>query len=478
MDAALREIAEGVRTAMPCSIELPAGAGKTQIVAALAATAAERLERPLVLTHTNAGVDALRRRLRSFGVSGKAVRVETIASWSFDLIQHYPQLSNVVFAQEPDWQRSSEYYLGAASAVRAHAIQQVMQASHTFIIVDEYQDCVVEQHDLIVALAQFVPVCVFGDPLQNIFNFGSNITVGWNSEVTATWPAFAVPIKAWRWKGHNEALGQWLIDIRPSLYAGQSIDLWNAPLSWRPSTAPAASVSACLFRASQSGSIVAVDKWASNCAKVAARTNGAYGMMEELEGKFMREFAAVIDEGNAQRIAVATVKFAKDCISRIADKLNPAVATKLGKGQSVTTLRRPGAERQLALLSGLLTDASPARVLDTLRSIAELPDGRLYRREAWRDTLQALRIVIAGGDITVTEALGRVRNRARIIGRASERRVVSRPLLIKGLEYDHAIVLNAERLTATELYVALSRGRRSLTVLSGKQFLQPCAPVF
>src|SRR5215471_7633670 len=51
MDVALRALAENVREALPCSIELPAGAGKTQIVAALAATAAEHQERPLeVLT--------------------------------------------------------------------------------------------------------------------------------------------------------------------------------------------------------------------------------------------------------------------------------------------------------------------------------------------------------------------------------------------------------------------------------------------
>jgi hypothetical protein len=151
------------------------------------------------------------------------------------------------------------------------------------------------------------------------------------------------------------------------------------------------------------------------------------------------------------------------------------VAKKLGTGQSVATLRRQGAEQQLTLLSGLLTDASPARVLEALHAMAELPGGRLYWREAWRDMLQALRIASVG-DVTVAQALGRVRNRARIIGRASEQRVISRPLLIKGLEYDHAIVLNAEGLTAGELYVALSRGRKSLTVVSDRQFLRSGTP--
>jgi AAA domain len=473
VDAALRAMAGNVRAAMPCSIELPAGAGKTQIVAGLAAAATERRERPLVLTHTNAGVDALRRRLRSFGAG--VVPVDTIASWSFELIQHYPQLSGVHTAHEPDWKQSPEYYSGAAAAAQAHAIRRVMRASYAFVIVDEYQDCSLEQHELVAGLARSLPVCVFGDPLQNIFNFGPNTTVCWTSQVTGTWPAFTIPVKAWRWKGHNEVLGQWLIDVRPSLYTGQPLDLRNAPLSWYPGAIQGASVSACLSCASRDGSIVAIDKWANNCTRVAARTNGAYGIMEELEGKFMQEFAAIVDTGNCQQITEATLKFAKDCLSKIADRLNSAVANKLSKGQSVVTLKRPGAERQLALLSGLLADASPARVLEALGAMAELQGGRLYRREAWRDILQALRIASVS-DVTVAQALSRIRNRARTIGRASEQRVISRPLLIKGLEYDHAIVLNAERLTATELYVALSRGRKSLTVVSDQQFLQPGMP--
>jgi hypothetical protein len=148
----------------------------------------------------------------------------------------------------------------------------------------------------------------------------------------------------------------------------------------------------------------------------------------------------------------------------------------LRKGQSIAHLKRPGAERQLSLLDGLLSDGSPARVLEALEAIKDLPGGVLYRREAWRDTLKALKAASAGGDVTVSQALTRMRNRARILGRAAETRVISRPLLIKGLEYDHAIVLNAERLTATELYVALSRGRKTLTVVSEDRLLQPGMP--
>jgi hypothetical protein len=477
MNAALRATAATIQAAMPCSVELPAGVGKTQLVAALAVLAAEQSERPLILTHTNAGVDVMRRRLKRFGVSGNAVRIDTIASWSCDLIRHYPRLSGVATGEEPDWARSREYYGGAAAAIRTSAIGRVLTASHRLVIVDEYQDCITEQHDLIVGLGELLPVCVFGDRLQNIFSFGDNVTVSWSTDILPRWPAVPVPVTPWRWDGHNEPLGQWLIDIRPRLLAGEPIDLVGAPLTWQSSSGtPQATINACYGLADADGSVVAIGQFPQDCAYVATRTNGIYGVMEELEGSFMAAFADTVDGGQGPRISAATCKFAKACISGVASKLNDAVVQKLARGESVTNLRRPGAERQLELLTGLLTDASPGHVAETLQAIGQLPDGKLYRREAWRDTIAALKVADASDSVSVSQALGRLRNRTRILGRSSEARVISRPLLIKGLEYDHAVVLNAERFSGTELYVALSRARKTLTIVSGSRYLAPGAP--
>lgn len=322
-----------------------------------------------------------------------------------------------------------------------------------------------------------LPVCVFGDPLQNIFNFGSNVTVKWAKDVAATWPALTLPVQPWRWRGHHQDLGQWLIGIRANLYDGQPIDLATAPLYWRRNDTPQAAVNACFAQPTGDGSVVAIARFPAECAAVASKTNGSYGMMEELQGSFMMKFAATVDSGHPRQTAVATVQFAKDCISRIAAKLNPAVMNKLAKGESVAHLSRPGAEVQLGLLSGLLSDPSPLRVRETLVAIGQLSAGRLYRREAWRDMLKALAIVAANSDLTVAQAVRSIRNRTRIIGRAQDDRIISRPLLVKGLEYDHAVVLNAERYSATELYVALSRSRKSLTVVSNQRCLNPAPPL-
>lgn len=99
-----------------------------------------------------------------------------------------------------------------------------------------------------------------------------------------------------------------------------------------------------------------------------------------------------------------------------------------------------------------------------------LPEVSVYCREAWEEVTTS--VAIAGNDgCTVTEALHQLRNRSRAVGRRPAARVVSRPLLVKGLEFDHVIILNPERYSAQELYVALTRGSKTVTVMSDSAHL-------
>ena len=77
--------------------------------------------------------------------------------------------------------------------------------------------------------------------------------------------------------------------------------------------------------------------------------------------------------------------------------------------------------------------------------------------------------------VSVRSAVIAIRNHTRIVGRRPDQRVVSRPLLVKGLEYDHVIVVAADGYSASELYVALTRGRSSVTVVSKSKTLTPAS---
>jgi AAA domain len=237
----LKAEALDILSRLPCSIELPAGTGKTHLIVAMVNAAAANGERALILTHTNAGVDALRKRLTAYRVDPKSYHVDTITGWAVDLVRHYPSLSQMSVPAVVDAADSALYVAGASRSSLAAAMVRMHRASFQYLFVDEYQDCVIEHHDFVCALARAVPQCaILGDPLQGIFDFGDSILVDWPSHVHPRFPAHVHAHEPWRWLGHNDELGQWLLDIRPLMVAGGTLDLSKVNvqgLEWRPAGA-------------------------------------------------------------------------------------------------------------------------------------------------------------------------------------------------------------------------------------------------
>jgi DNA helicase-2/ATP-dependent DNA helicase PcrA len=60
-----------------------------------------------------------------------------------------------------------------------------------------------------------------------------------------------------------------------------------------------------------------------------------------------------------------------------------------------------------------------------------------------------------------------------LVGRPLPKRAVGSTLLLKGLEAEAAVILNAGALDARNLYVAMTRGSKALTVCSPSPVLHP-----
>lgn len=470
--------AHRVRQAMPCSVAMPAGTGKTEIIAALARLAADEQQRVLILTHTHAGVDALRRRAATMGVPASSVRIDTIASWSHLLVRRYPYLAEITAAAEPDWSDSARYYEGAQRVAASSVLQCVLPATYAFAVIDEYQDCTSRQHLLAQAIAEAVPLAVFGDPLQAIFGWDRTDPLPpWREEVRRLWPEVPIAASPWRWKGHNENLGLWLLDIRPHFEAQRPIPIVGSPVRWLQADGYRPAIAACrqLRTEFPGDSIVAIGYREHDCRGVANKLNGSYGVMETIEGKDMVFFGEVIDRGDGPDIAAATATWAKDCITGISSMIKSSDVDRLRIGKPTATLSRSGAEVAHGRLSGLLSSSTPTAVLAALQAISALEGGAIYRYDAWFTVLSALRSASATGQ-SVARAVLQQRNQSRATGRRSGLRSVSRPTLIKGLEYDHGIVLDASLHDPTSLYVALTRARKTLTVISARPELSTAAP--
>lgn len=221
------------------TVTAPAGCGKTQLIAE-ALNSYQGTKPILVLTHTNAGVASLRGRLERAGVPTQRYRLYTIDGWSIRLISTFPARSNYDLAilqlQAPARNypaiRDAAWRLLAAGHVNA-----VIRASYAQLIVDEYQDCSIPQHQIVTFLSHVLPTCVLGDPLQAIFGFQGNALANWNEQVCAHFPVVGTLQTPWRWRNAGaENLGQWLLQARELLLAGQKVDMRNVPLqvTWVP----------------------------------------------------------------------------------------------------------------------------------------------------------------------------------------------------------------------------------------------------
>src|SRR5690348_12273554 len=119
----------------------PAGCGKTQLIADALVRHAD-LKPILILTHTNAGVVALRARLDRAGVKPSAYRLSTIDGWAIRLITTFPERAAhspaIVNGARPNY---PAIRVAAANLLRNQHINDVVAASYARLLVDEYQDC-------------------------------------------------------------------------------------------------------------------------------------------------------------------------------------------------------------------------------------------------------------------------------------------------------------------------------------------------
>lgn len=463
------EVAEQLAQAHRAYIVAAAGCGKTDAVARAAGIHAEG--RQLVLTHTHAGVKALKDRLRRLGAEKGRIRVDTIAGFALRYAASFPQTSQIA-TTEPrttdDWDGVYE----AAQRVFDHGLGGAIVAeSYAGMFVDEYQDCVVAQHKLVMSLAEVLPCRIVLDPLQGIFDFGGQTLASVDDIAAASFEPLAGLTTPWRWHETNPELGEWLLAARNDLQTGRGLDLVGAPIG-RGQPTPAGKVAACFDAVGEDGSVVAIGQWASDCHSLATRLRGTFTCMEPVECLDLLKASDLIEAATGPARAVAAIEFAEACMTHVGTVLRPA---KESFRAGSTPRVRGSREVKTAIESLMLVAHDPtlAPISDAMAAIAQIPGRTLYRQELWREMARTIRVFGMERHPTLRGAAWHVRDRGRHAGRRVEHRTVSRTLLVKGLEFDHAIVLNADAHDRSNLYVAITRGAGSLTVLSNGSTLTP-----
>lgn len=460
------------------SVTAPAGCGKTQLIADTLCL--HQGPKPiLILTHTNAGVSALRSRLQRAGVASAAYRLSTIDGFSIRLVSKFPHRSGCAPGFLELANPNHDYPAirnSAGRLLQAGHINDVFRATYAKLLVDEYQDCNFSQHAIVTWLATQVPTYVLGDPLQAIFGFRGNPLVDWQRNVQAHFPSIGELTTPWRWRRAGaEELGEWLLVTRARLQAGQGIDLQNAPEAVRwvqltPTHAIQQRLTAARQAApTQNGSVLVIGNAFNPRSQLilASQTPGAMAV-ERADLNDLIDFSRNF-EVTAPDALENLVRFAGELMTGIGATplLNRVPIIRNGRSRSPVT---PAEAAAVSFVNAPTLGAA----LVLINQLKEQQGARVYRPDllyCWLSSLQNA----AGGTCTLHTAATQIRERNRHLGRPLSKRSVGSTLLLKGLEADVAIILHPEQMTAANLYVALTRGAKRIVICSETPTLTPAA---
>lgn len=460
------------------SVVAAAGCGKTEQIACATKLSAGRR---LILTHTHAGVDALRQRLKIHGVESNKFHLDTIGGWCLRYAASFPKKSGLS-VQEPktntDWQA---IYVAAAKLIGSGTVDGVLQASYSGVFLDEYQDCGTAQHAVAVVLSERLAVCVFGDHMQAIFDFNGQNPVDWTSMVYPTFPKVAQLEKPWRWhKVGNPELANWLERIRADLGEGRELNFSNLPASikweWLPDQdGPKRGkiISECKKAMSLNGRLVVI----ADPVNLEGRAQIAKGLskqgfssIEPIDCKSLFASAKAIDAAPDTTRLVAVINFLGKCMTGVSKSMFLKAVESRRKGGKL-------GKKQFGELIDIgvrVTEPDGEHSLPDLFEAFERTDTvYVFRKEMFSAMRSGLKSWLAGQHANLFEAVLEVQNRARHIGRRIAHRSIGSTLLVKGLEFEHAIIVHSPNMSRKDWYVALTRATHSVKVLSPKQRFMP-----
>lgn len=458
------------------TITAPAGCGKTHLIGDALARHVE--SKPiLVLTHTNAGVAALRSKLERASVPANRYRLATIDGWAIRLVRTFPARSGIDPAVLELRNRGADYPAirdAAWRLLRDRHVNDVLAASYDRLIVDEYQDCSVRQHAIVYYAAQALRTCVLGDPMQAIFGFGADQLADWDGHVCQHFPIAGQLRIPQRWVNANEeAFGRWLLQMREHLAQGGAFDLAAVPPNVTWVRLPGgqqdheARLAAGRTAAGADEKVLIIADTRPQAQRDFAKQIPGAVTVENVDLTDLIDFSDRFDLNSAQALR-QLVEFAGSVMTNVgaADMLNRVDSLRAGRA------RREASDAENAAIH--FTDhPSYSAAASLLDAIAAQAGVRNHRPAILRGAYSMLKACAAAPGMTPAEAATVVREQSRLIGRPLAKRTVGSTLLLKGLEAEICVILNPEMMDRRHLYVAMTRGSKRLLICSQHQHVRP-----
>ena len=446
-------------------IVAPAGHGKTEMIADIVKMSDDSI---LVLTHTNAGVEAIKKRLLKKGLVQSKIHVGTIAGFCQKWCFSYPKTACI----DPTLSRfdnSDAYYAqlysGSKRLFSNAWARQILLASYKAIIVDEYQDCILEQHAIFLSLNIDIPVWVFGDPLQGIFEWGNNKIVDWTR---LPWDEVKINTFPWRWSKTNLELGKYLQYVRHEIEPILNKHSLNIDL--KPNNHFLRIINPSTFKGfdyikewSNYRSVLYITDFESSQIEFCKSMRGCFQVDEKQDCNILYANARMIDSSAGCALLRALLDFSCCCASHVKTEFSSYISRLENNSTDFSHIKKHF-KIGCALLHAL--DGNIKMMVDALILISKCSDLNFYRKELFSEMIRSLRYA-DDHKISVEEAAKHIRSDADLQKRYSNFKfLASRTLLSKGLEFECVIIDMRRNIRAKDFYVAMTRATKMIYVIT------------
>ena len=450
------------------AIIAPAGHGKTEMIAEMVSFSSGK---QLLLTHTNAGVDALEKRLQKRKILKERYVVTTIAAFcikwclSYDNTGEFDKNLSPLNGRTEANKYYAQLYTGAKKIFETEWAGQVLKATYTGIVVDEYQDCIQEQHEIILTMRKHLPVRVLGDPMQGIFSFAGKL-VDWNN---LEYPIINVSTKPWRWQKSNPSLGDYLMDIRQQIYPTLTGKNCKLKIESQDDSVEIIEPSkfngyALLRELKPYSSVVYITRWSRQQLNFCSQMPGIFQYDEKQECDELFNYANLFDEQKDAKLFLTVIKFVSECSTKINAGLRSYINRLKADNFDFSRIKKHPDFG--TILSESMSCDKKKSILKMLVWLSNNPAFKQYRTELLFEMIRSVKYAIEQ-DVSISEAANHIRKDAALQRRYTGFKFLSsRTVLSKGLEFDCVIIDMTTPLPAKDFYVAMTRAIKKIYIIS------------
>ena len=472
----------------------PAGYGKTYALAECLKYTPDN-KKQLILTHTHAGIASIKEKIRAMDIKSSKYHIETISGFAQKYVQaFYCGSDKKVLGDDKFFNYIIEKSL---ILFKLESVMRIIKRSYKGLFVDEYQDCTMSQHNMIMLLAEVLPTHILGDPMQGIFNFDKFDPLVDFKEDLAAFEYRMTLDTPWRWnkEGNNKQLGASLKEIRRILVSdNKEIDVSSYPSItfhkindgdiYRPRTVYKNEFNKLVINKKGADDLKSLlvllpDDYRSSSAAIRSDLKSKIDfsrqlmLLEAIDDKDYYIISESIDD------IVSTIKSNSEHVKVLKTELflelfnSTCVKTWFGK-YYIKRKSTPHVEDCKLLnhyMDTFIETPSLVNLYAILLFLRDVLKFKSKRREMLNGILHSMKTAITE-ETTVYEAMTQQKNILRRTGRKVHGKCIGTTHLTKGLEFDTVVVLDAHKFEDLKhFYVAITRACKKLVIFSETETL-------